>query len=131
MNERDSVELSRCEGMIDFLVIDVFSPFHLQGLSLFSAAPCDVEPFVGECAAHAAKHAFVYNIADSGFHHTPGRRSGQEDGLFCSEKFLQVWVNVAIEIFEGFAAMPDHRAGKGGERFFRNFDWTGDEKLVV
>ena len=40
-------------------------------------------------------------------------------------------MNFAIKIFEGFAAMPDHRARKGSQRFFRNFDWAGNEKLVV
>ena len=40
-------------------------------------------------------------------------------------------MNLAVKIFESFAAMADHRTGKGGQRFFRNFDRAGNEKLVV
>jgi len=27
-------------------------------------------------------------------------------------------MNFAIKIFKGFAAMPNHRTGEGGQRFF-------------
>ena len=40
-------------------------------------------------------------------------------------------MNFAVKIFKGFAAMPDHRTGEGGQRFFRNFDRTGNEKFIV
>ena len=40
-------------------------------------------------------------------------------------------MNFAVEIFESFAAMADHRPGKGGQRFLRNFDRAGNEELVV
>jgi hypothetical protein len=40
-------------------------------------------------------------------------------------------MNFAVKVFKGFAAMPDHRTGEGGPRFFRNFDRPGNEKLVV
>ena len=40
-------------------------------------------------------------------------------------------MNCAIKIFERFAAMPDHRTGKRGHCFLRNFDRAGNEKLVV
>ena len=40
-------------------------------------------------------------------------------------------MNFAVKIFEALAAMADHRPGKGGQRFFRNFDRAGNEKLVV
>src|SRR5438045_2137066 len=37
----------------------------------------------------------------------------------------------AVKIFEGLAAMPDHRARESGHCFWRNFDRAGDEELVV
>src|SRR4051812_32043731 len=40
-------------------------------------------------------------------------------------------MNVAVEIFEIFAAMADHRSRKSRHRFRRNFDRAGSEKLVV
>ena len=40
-------------------------------------------------------------------------------------------MNIAVEIFERFAAMANHRTREGGESFFRNFDGAGNEKLVV
>jgi len=40
-------------------------------------------------------------------------------------------MNFAIKIFEGFAAVPDHRSRKRSHGSLRNFDWTGNEKLVV
>jgi hypothetical protein len=40
-------------------------------------------------------------------------------------------MNRAVEIFKIFAAMSDHGTRKRGQRFCRNFDRTGNEKLVV
>ncbi len=40
-------------------------------------------------------------------------------------------MNVAVEIFEIFAAMSDHRSRERGQCFRRNLDWAGNEKLVV
>ena len=40
-------------------------------------------------------------------------------------------MNFAVEIFKSFAAMADHRPGKSGQRFFRNFDRAGNEKFIV
>lgn len=40
-------------------------------------------------------------------------------------------MNFAIKIFEGFAAMPDHRPRKRSHGFLRNFDRAGNEKLIV
>src|ERR1017187_3742478 len=57
---------------INILRIDVFSPLDLQRLRVFSTALGYVEPFVGEGAAHAAKHAAIDQVADRGFHHAPG-----------------------------------------------------------
>jgi hypothetical protein len=44
---------------------------------------------------------------------------------------LQLRMNRAVEIFKIFAAMSDHGTRKRGQRFCRNFDRTGNEKLVV
>src|SRR5437870_2290199 len=40
-------------------------------------------------------------------------------------------MDLAVKIFEGFAAMTDHGARESGHGFFGDFDWTGNEKLVV
>ena len=40
-------------------------------------------------------------------------------------------MNVAVKIFERFAAMADHRPREGLERFRRDLDRAGGEKLVV
>ena len=40
-------------------------------------------------------------------------------------------MNVAVKVLKIFAAMSDHGLRKGSQRFRRNLDWAGDEKLVV
>jgi len=40
-------------------------------------------------------------------------------------------MNITVKILKIFAAMSDHRPRERGQRFRRNFDWTGCEKLVV
>ena len=40
-------------------------------------------------------------------------------------------MNLAVEIFESLAAMANHGTRKSGERFRRNLDRAGNEKLVV
>ena len=40
-------------------------------------------------------------------------------------------MNITVKIFKIFAAMSDHRSRERGQRFRRNFDRTGCEKLVV
>ena len=40
-------------------------------------------------------------------------------------------MNFAVKIFEAFAAMTDHRPSESGQRFRRNFDRPGNEKLIV
>ena len=57
---------------VDIFVIDVFSPIDLQRLGVFAAAFGDIEPFVGERAAHAAKHTAIDEIPDGRLHHAPG-----------------------------------------------------------
>ena len=40
-------------------------------------------------------------------------------------------MNFCVKIFKGFAAMTDHRRGKSGQRFGRNFDRARNEKFIV
>jgi hypothetical protein len=40
-------------------------------------------------------------------------------------------MNHAVKVFKIFASMPNHRARKRRPRFVRDFDRTGNEKLVV
>ncbi len=64
MYQRDRVEFSTGQLSIDILRIDVFSPINLERLGLFSATLCDIEPFIGERAAHAAQHAAISDVSD-------------------------------------------------------------------
>jgi hypothetical protein len=73
MNQGDGVESPAGQLAIDGFLVDVFAPFDLQRLRFLSATPRDVEPFVGERAAHAAEHALAHDVADGCFHHAPGR----------------------------------------------------------
>ena len=73
MNQSDGVESPARQLVIDRFVIDVFSPFDLQRSASFPQRLRDIEPLVGERAAHAAEHALAHDIADGCFHHAPGR----------------------------------------------------------
>ena len=73
MNQSDGVESPARQLVIDRFLIDVFTPFDLQRFRFLSATSGDVEPLVGERAAHAAEHALAHDIADGCFHHAPGR----------------------------------------------------------
>ena len=64
VDEGDGVELAGGEFFIERLGIDMFAPFDLQRLGVFPAALGDVEPFVGERAAHAVEDAARDEIAD-------------------------------------------------------------------
>ncbi len=78
MNQRHGVEFSGGERTIDIFLVDVFSPIDLQWLGVFSAAPGDIEPFIGERSTHAAKQSgaglavVADQVADRRFHHAPG-----------------------------------------------------------
>ena len=122
MDEGDGVELSGRELRIDRLGIDRLPPLHLERLGFLAAAPRHVEPFVGKRAAHAAEDALPDEIADRALHHAPGRGGGKKDRLLRAEQRLQPRVNLAVEIFELFAAMPDHRPRKSGQGLLRHFD---------
>ena len=108
MDQDDGVELSAGEFLIDCLGIDVFAPFDLQRFRIFSATPGDVEPFVGERAAHAAENAAIDQVTDRCLHHAPGRGGGEKDRLFGCEQFLELRVNVAVKILKVLTAVSDH-----------------------
>jgi hypothetical protein len=48
-----------------------------------------------------------------------------------AEEFLETRMDLPIEFLERFAPMANHGPGKSGERFWRNLDRAGSEKLVV
>src|SRR5947208_2198096 len=131
MGECDRVESSSSQLSIHSCGIDMFSPINLERFCDFSAALCNIEPFIGERAAHAAKHAAISKVPDGSLHHAPGRGSRKKNRLFCSEQCLKPRVNRAVKIPKILAAMADHRTRKGRPRFFRYFDGTRNEKLVV
>ena len=63
--------------------------------------------------------------------HAPRRRRGKKHRLLCAEQRLKLWMNLAVKIPKIFAAMSYQRTRKCLPGFFRNFNWTGNEKLVV
>ena len=73
VNQRDGIEVTRGEFLIERVGVDVFTPFHRERLSGFPAAAADVEPFVREGAAHATEDAAPHEISDRCFHYAPGR----------------------------------------------------------
>lgn len=110
VDQGDGVELACYEFFLERLRVDRFAPIDLERLGGFSATPADVEPFVGEGAAHAVEDAAGNEIADGSFHHAPGRGGGEENGLFGSKQSLEARMNGSVESAEVFAAMADHRA---------------------
>src|SRR5207249_7111744 len=104
---------------------------HLKRLGIFPASFRDIEPLVGKRSAHAAKHTPIDQIADRRFHHAPRGRRGKKHRLLCTEQRLEFWMNLAVKIFEVFAAMANQRTRKRGPGCFGNFNWTWNEKLVV
>jgi hypothetical protein len=44
---------------------------------------------------------------------------------------LQLWMNIAVKIFEIFTAVSDHWPRKRRQGFPRNFNRSGREKLIV
>ena len=131
MNKRDGVEFARGERAIERNWIDVFTPFDLQRLGRFSTAFGCIEPFIRECAAHAAQDTAVDQVPNGSFHDAPGRSGAEKYGLLRAEERLQLRMNVAVQIPEILAAMTDHWPRKCGQRFGRDFHRTGGKKLVV
>src|SRR4029077_10314330 len=109
----------------------MISPFHLKRFRAFPASFRDIEPFVRKGATHAAKHAAIDYVPDRCFHHSPRRRRGKKHRLPCAEQRLKLWVNLAVKIPKIFAAMSNQWTRKCLPGFFGNFNWTGNEKLVV
>ena len=131
VDQGDGVELPGRELSVDRLVIDRLPPLHLQRLGFLPAAARDIEPLVGERAAHAAEDALPNEIADRRLHHAPGRGGGKKNRLLRAKQFLQPRMDLAVKALKGFAAVANHRPGKSGEGFLRNLDRAGHEKLVV
>ena len=131
MDQCDRVEVPGRQLRIERVRLDVAAPFHPERLGLLSAALRDIEPFVGKRSAHAAKHAASDHVPDRCFHDTPRRRRGKKHWLLCAEQRLKLWMNIAVKISKIFATMPNQWTRKCLPGFFRNFNWTGNEKLVV
>ena len=72
MDQRDGVEVLGRKFFIEHGGIDGFAPIDLERLGFLFAAPADVEPFVGERAAHAIEDAARNEITDRSFHYAPG-----------------------------------------------------------
>ena len=109
----------------------MFSPINLERNSLLSAALRDVEPFIRERAAHAAKNPAINQISDGGFHDAPCRRGGKKHRLLCSKESLKAGMNRAVKILKIFAAVPNHWTRKCGPGFLRYFNGSWNEQFVV
>ena len=73
MDERDRVKFSSRQAPVQLLVIDMFSPFDLERFRLFSTTLSNVEPFVGERTAHAAKYSAIRKVPNRRLHYAPRR----------------------------------------------------------
>ena len=131
MGQRDGIEFSSGQLPVEILRVDMLSPFHLKRFRAFPASFRDIEPFVRKRAAHAAKHAAINHVPNRCFHHAPRRRRGKKHRLLCAEQRLKLWMNLAVKIPKIFAAVSNQRTRKCLPGFFGNFNWTGNEKLVV
>ena len=131
MNDGDRIEFAGGELPVNRLGANGRTPFHLQPLGRFATALGYVEPFVRERAVHAVQDAFLDEIADGPLHHAPGGRSGQINQLLGGKQGLELRLDFAVEVFEPLAAMTDHGGAKGLQRFFADFDGTGNEELDV
>src|SRR3954452_8748084 len=109
----------------------MLSPFHLKRFRAFPTSLRNIEPFVRERTAHAAKHAAIDDVPNGRFHHTPRRRRGKKHRLLCAEQRLKLWMNLAVKIPKIFATMSNQRTRKCLPGAFGNFNWTGNKKLVV
>src|SRR5205823_3313394 len=98
---------------------------------IFSAALCDIDPFIRKRAAHAAKHASIDQVPDRSLHYAPRRGSRKEYRLLCSEQRLELWMDLAVKILKILAAMSHQWTRKCRPCFFGYFNRTGNEKFVV
>ena len=72
VDQRNGIEIAGREFFVEGSGIDVLAPIDLERLGFFAATAADLEPFVGERAAHAVEDAAGNEIADRRFHHAPG-----------------------------------------------------------
>ena len=93
VDQGDGVEIAGSEFLVEGRRVDRPAPLDLKRFGVLSATAADVEPFVGEGAAHAVENPTRNEIADGCFHHAPGGRSGKEDWLLRSEQSLQPRMN--------------------------------------
>src|SRR5215813_347021 len=131
MGQGDRIEFSSGQLLIEILRIDVLSPFHLKRFGVLTASLGDIEPFVRKRAAHTAKDPSVDLVANRRFHHSPRRRRRKKHRLLCTEQRLKLWMNRVVKIPKIFAAMSNQWTRKRLPGFFGDFNWTGNEKLVV
>jgi len=117
----------------DFFDLNKLSrlPDTLERLGLFAAALGDVEPFVGERAAHAVEDFFSDEIADGAFHDAPSGRGAEIDELLRVKERLQLGLDFGVKVFEALAAMADHGGAKGAKSLVADFDRPRDMEFYM
>src|SRR6187551_450447 len=98
MNQSKRIELASGQFLVHILSSDGRAPWHLKCLRLFPTTKRHIQPLVRECSAHAVKHLFGNQIANSTFHYTPGGRCAQVNELPGGEELLQLWLNFGVKI---------------------------------
>ena len=73
VGQRDGIEFSTGQLSVEIFVVDVLPPFDLKRLGFLPTTPGDIEPFVGERAAHAIQDFFSHEVANCALHHSPSR----------------------------------------------------------
>jgi len=131
MDERERVELASGELLVHFLSADGRAPRDLKPFGLFATALADIEPLVGERAAHAVENFLRDEIADGAFHHAPGGRSAEIDELFGGEQRLKLRLHPRVEVLEALAAVADHWRSERLKGLFADFNRTGDVQFHV
>src|SRR5881394_2675847 len=122
MNERQGVELAGGELLVDGIRQDGRAPFDFEAFGLLAATLGDVEPFIGEGAAHAAEDLFGDEVPNRAFHDAPGGAGAQVNQLLREKERLELRLNFCVEIFEALAPMTDHRGTESAKGFFAHFD---------
>lgn len=131
MDEGEGIEFAGGEFGVHLLGEDGAAPIDLEGFGLLAAALGDIEPFVGESAAHAVEDLFGDEVADCSFHDAPGGGGGEINETVGVEELLEAGLDGAIEIFKGLAAVADHGGAEGLESFFADFDRAWDVEFYV
>jgi len=131
VDQGDCVEFAGRKFFIDHFGEDGLAPFDLQTIGMFAAAFADIEPLVGEGAAHAVEDFFLHKVANGALHHAPSGRGCQVDRSVRAEEGLQPGVNVFVKTGKLAAAVADLRVAKCAEGFVGDFDGAGDEEFHV